>query len=82
MSNGANSSLIILIAFLTSFPSYISSLSLSSKASLDPVDAPDGAIALPRVLFFVIISTSIVGLPLESKTLRHFTFLISESLFI
>ena len=64
--------------FFTSFPLNILSLSLTSIASFNPVEAPDGLIALPDEPFSVKISTSIVGLPLESKTLLDFISFIRD----
>ena len=51
-------------------------MSLSSSASLFPVDAPDGTAARPIVPFAKITSTSIVGFPLESKISRALTQLM------
>ena len=51
----------------TVFPPKSDSLSRSSSASLDPVDAPDGTIARPKPQP-VKTSTSTVGFPRESRT--------------
>jgi hypothetical protein len=49
-------------------PKYLDlSLSLNSKASCSPVEAPEGTAALPKIPLSNNTSTSIVGLPLESK---------------
>ena len=48
-------------------------MSLFSKASYEPVEAPDGDIAL-ATKFLEEISTSIVGFPLLSKTGKIFQF--------
>ena len=70
-------------AFSTPFPLYlVLSLSRNSTASKLPVEAPEGTIALPLKPPSVITSTSIVGFPLESKTSKAFTFLISKYLSI
>ena len=58
-------------AFKTPFPRYlVGSLSRSSKASLLPVDAPEGTIKLSITPLLVVTSTSTVGFPLESRTSR------------
>ncbi len=58
----------LLTAFKTPLPMYLfESLSRSSKASFEPVEAPEGTAALPMIPFSKMTSTSIVGLPLESK---------------
>ena len=62
--------------FNTPSPLYLEPPSRISKASLSPVDAPDGTIALPTMLFSNITSTSTVGFPLESNTSLPITFLI------
>ena len=67
-----NAGLIILFtlstAFKTPFPSYrFGSLSRSSKASLEPVDAPLGTDAVALIPLSSVISTSIVGFPLLSS---------------
>ena len=57
----------LLIALLTDLPRYVlGSLSLSSRASSLPVDAPDGTAPLPIVPSSRTISASHVGLPRES----------------
>ena len=63
-------------AFSTPFPRYlVLSPSLSSRASHDPVEAPDGAIA--EILCpATVISASTVGFPLESRTSLAHTFSI------
>ena len=53
-------------AFNTPFPLNLDPPSLSSMASLVPVEAPDGTAALPNIPFSNITSTSTVGLPLVS----------------
>ena len=63
-------------AFNTPFPQYLSSLSLSSNASLLPVDAPDGTAATALIPFSVVTSTSTVGFPLESRISLAFMFVI------
>ena len=67
-----NAGLIILLtlstAFKTPFPSYLfGSLSRSSKASLEPVDAPLGTDAVAVIPLSNVMSTSIVGFPLLSS---------------
>ena len=60
----------------TLFPKYfLLDMSLFSKASNVPVDAPDGQIAEALILFENT-SASIVGLPLLSKTCLPTTFVI------
>ena len=60
--------LILFTTFLTPFPNYLFLLlSLSSIASYSPVDAPDGTEARAKTPELVVMSTSIVGFPLESK---------------
>jgi hypothetical protein len=54
-------------AFVTPLPEYLFPPSLSSCASNEPVDAPDGAIAV-IFLPLIVISASTVGFPLESST--------------
>ena len=55
-------------AVITPFPKKrFLSLSLNSKASLLPTEAPLGTEYLPKYLFSITISTSTVGLPLESR---------------
>ena len=69
--SGAMISLTFFTAFKTPLPKYLDlSPSLSSKASLSPVEAPLGTIALPTVPSSKVTSTSTVGLPRESKTSR------------
>ena len=68
VTSGAIISFTLSTAFNTPFPMYILlSSSLSSTASYIPVDAPDGTDALPTTPDSKNTSTSIVGLPLESK---------------
>jgi len=50
-------------AFKTPLPLYLESLSLSSKASRTPVDAPLGTAARPTIPFSNITSTSTVISP-------------------
>ena len=65
-----------LTAVKTLFPRYLLLfISLFSKASNVPVDAPDGQIA-EALLFFIKTSASTVGFPLLSNTWRAFTFKI------
>ena len=59
------------MALKTLLPKYFElSLSRSSTASWDPVDAPLGTAALPNPPLFNNTSTSTVGFPLESKICR------------
>ena len=62
-------------AVWTPFPPNLPSLSLSSWASHEPVEAPDGAIALTACPL-IVISASTVGFPLESSTSLAHTFSI------
>ncbi|KAH3674598.1 hypothetical protein WICMUC_003144 [Wickerhamomyces mucosus] len=63
---GAITSLTLATALVTPLPNHFDlSPSLNSKASWIPVEAPDGTIDLNKP-FSVVISTSTVGLPLES----------------
>ncbi len=64
---GAIILLILFTAFLTLLPSKSPSLSLSSSASNLPVEAPDGTEAMPFSPENNLTSTSIVGLPRESR---------------
>ena len=76
-------SVILEIAFLTLFPprTFISP-SLNSRASNFPVDAPEGTILLPTAPHSRVISTSTVGLALESKICLAFTPFILKSFII
>ena len=57
------------MAFKTPFPLYLfSSPSLSSSASCEPVDFPEGTVNLPYTPDSKITSTCTVGFPLESNT--------------
>ena len=68
---------ILSIAFLTLLPPNTEeSPSLNSRASNFPVDAPEGTIPLPTAPHSSVISTSTVGLALESNTCLAFTLLI------
>ena len=70
-------------AWRTPLPPYRSSLSRSSKASREPVDAPEGTAARPMSPDSRITSHSTVGLPRESRISRAQTpvmMLISISL--
>ena len=63
----------ISLTFLTAFKVPLPkkrdlSPSLNSNASLSPVEAPEGTIALPKAPDSVVTSTSTVGLPRESIT--------------
>lgn len=71
--------LTLLTAVNTPLPkNLLESPSLSSNASREPVEAPDGTIALPKPPFSVVTSTSIVGLPLESITSLAHTLVIFD----
>ena len=71
--------LIFSTAFETPFPRYLAlSLSLSSRASNSPVDAPLGAVPLPTVPSIRYTSASTVGFPLESRISLPITFSISR----
>ena len=60
--------LILPTTSLTPLPKYLFlSLSLNSIASYSPVDAPDGTEARAKIPELVVMSTSTVGFPLESK---------------
>jgi uncharacterized ion transporter superfamily protein YfcC len=60
--------LTLFTAFVTPFPRYLwGSLSLSSNASYIPVEAPEGTAALNSCPSAVMMSASIVGLPLLSR---------------
>ena len=52
--------------------------SLNSKASLEPVDAPDGAAARPKEPSSKYTSASTVGLPRESIISRPITLTIFD----
>ena len=63
----------------TPLPPYLdNSESLSSNASLEPVDAPDGTAALPLQPEFRNTSASKVGFPLESIISLAIIFLIFD----
>lgn len=67
MSLGPKMFITLLTAFKTPFPRYLLlSLSLNSKASNSPVEAPEGTADM-LVCPEAVISTSTVGNPLESK---------------
>ena len=69
--------LILSIALKTDFPRYaLGSLSLNSKASRVPVDAPEGTAPRPMTSESRIISASHVGFPRESIICRPMIFLI------
>jgi hypothetical protein len=53
-------------ALFTPFPLKASWLSLSSKASLEPVDAPLGTIEVAQIPLSKVILHETVGVPLES----------------
>ena len=68
--------LILLIAFRTPLPEYLKPPSLNSKASLDPVEAPEGAHAEPVDPPSKVTVALTVGLPLESKISSALIFAI------
>jgi hypothetical protein len=68
MSLGAIFSFTLLTALLTPLPRYLFlSPSRNSKASLSPVEAPEGTAARPKEPLLSSTSTSTVGLPRESR---------------
>ena len=76
--NGPRMLLMLLTAFRTPFPWYLISLSLNSRASFDPVEAPLGTIAIPSMPLSRITLHEMVGVPRESNIWIAFTWTILD----